>query len=469
MKDVRCGIAQLTRSMVVRAERICISLTGCALSNRALGSTEMEPPAFHYPDSTQWLQSKMRRIPHQHHVMRFEIGIVDVDPTCGRPAQCVATGFEVELLAAVRARENDETIGRARHDQPICWLEFSVRHWSRQGSHRQAHCCSHRSIAVRSAERPIWPGAGMNTAHTPLTDCPSTQEPFPETSRLRSPQQRSQPSSPRASRSGSTSSIVSRLSDEWARIARRPRAISQANQWNLPGGPVDHLDVVLERCGFDQPGNQNQHDEYLSDLVRIAAHDQLAARIVLQRIIPGLISIAVRRAPITANGLAGAFDLVTSAAWLVICQFPIDRRPRRVAANLLMDIEYLAFVRDSRLKSSRNEQPLHPDGMLGIESGRLHAHDTVSDPVSDASAFDLMMHSFSMTGVSERDLQMLRAVAYDINSTEAAAILGLSPRSVRNRRENALVRALALLSRDDHGSQREEWCEPGNQRSGKSS
>jgi DNA-binding CsgD family transcriptional regulator len=134
-----------------------------------------------------------------------------------------------------------------------------------------------------------------------------------------------------------------------------------------------------------------------------------------------------------------------------------------------MDIEYLAFVRDSRLKSSRNEQPLHPDGMLGIESGRLHAHDTVSDPVSDASSFDLMMHSFSMTGVSERDLQMLRAVAHDINSTEAAAILGLSPRSVRNRRENALVRALALLSHDDHGSQREEWCEPGNQRSGKSS
>jgi len=232
---------------------------------------------------------------------------------------------------------------------------------------------------------------------------------------------------------------------------------------------VDHLDVVLERCGFDQPGNQNQHDEYLSDLVRIAAHDQLAARIVLQRIIPGLISIAVRRAPITANGLAGAFDLVTSAAWLVICQFPIDRRPRRVAANLLMDIEYLAFVRDSRLKSSRNEQSLHPDGMLGVESGRYRAHDTVSDPVSDECAFDLMMHSFSLTGVSERDLQMLRAVAHDVNSTEAAAVLGLSPRSVRNRRENALVRALALLTREDRESHHERDPDAVDQRSGMSS
>lgn len=232
---------------------------------------------------------------------------------------------------------------------------------------------------------------------------------------------------------------------------------------------MDHLDVVLERCGFDQPGNRNHHDEYLSDLVRIAAHDRLAARIVLQRIIPGLISIAVRRAPITANGLTGAFDLVTSAAWLVICQFPIDRRPRRVAANLLMDIEYLAFVRDSRLKSSRNEHSLHPDAMLGVEAGRYRACDTGSDPVSEESAFDLMMHSFGMTGVSERDLQMLRAVAHDVNSTQAAAVLGLSPRSVRNRRENALVRALALLTRDDRESRPTEKPESRSQRSGMSS
>lgn len=309
----------------------------------------------------------------------------------------------------------------------------------------------------------------MNIAHTPITQCPPTQEASPDSSRPRSLQQRSQTSSPHVGRSNSTSSIVSRLSDEWTRLARRPRAISQANQWDLPGGPVDHLDVVLERCGFDQPGNQNHHDEYLSDLVRIAAHDQLAARIVLQRILPGLISIAVRRAPITANGLTGAFDLVTSAAWLVICQFPIDRRPRRVAANLLMDIEYLAFVRDSRLKSNRNEQSLHPDAMLGVESGRYRAHDAESDPVADESAFDLMMHSFSMTGVSERDLQMLRAVAHDINSTEAAAVLGLSPRSVRNRRENALVRALALLTHHDHEPHHEETSETPNQRSGMSS
>ncbi len=274
-----------------------------------------------------------------------------------------------------------------------------------------------------------------------------------------------------SSRSGSSrngNSIISRLGEEWSRIASRPHAIEQANQWNLPGGDVDHLDVVLERCGFDQTGNEDRHDECLSALVRVASHDQLASRIVLQRILPGLVSIAVRRAPITPGGLAGAFDLVTSAAWLVIRQFPIDRRPRRVAANLLMDIEYLAFVRDARLKSNRNESSVDHEAMIGVESGRIRMRDRSEDPVADETAFELLMHSFSQAGVSQHDLQMLRAVGHGIDSTEAAEVLGLSPRSVRNRRANALERALRLLANAEDPS-RSDSVDKSAQRSGMSS
>lgn len=275
--------------------------------------------------------------------------------------------------------------------------------------------------------------------------------------------------SARSGTSRNGNSIMSRLGREWDRIARRAHAIERANQWNLPGEPVDHLDVVLDRCGFDQVGNADHHDAYLSALVRIASHDQLAARIVLQRILPGLVSIAVRRAPITPNGLAGAFDLVTSAAWLVIRQFPIDRRPRRVAANLLMDIEYLAFVRDSRLKSSRNENSVHPDAMLGIEAGRVRQLDHSADPVGDETAFELLLHSFSLAGLAEKDLQMLRAVGQGIDSTEAAGVLGLSSRSVRNRRANALERALALLTDVDDQENSPRTTNDEVQRSGMSS
>ena len=240
--------------------------------------------------------------------------------------------------------------------------------------------------------------------------------------------------------------IVTALFAEWKHLSRQRHNVRRANSWDLPGEPVSHLDEILRRSGFGIPANDDALDAYLSRLVAIALEDDLAARIVLQRILPGLVAIAVRRAPIVSQGLAGAFDLITSAAWIVIRQFPIERRPRRLAANLLMDIEYAAFVRDSRLKSSQSEDHFSPEGLLGVEFGRLRTGDLDRDPVADANALELLLHGLIAQGLSEIDVQMLRGVSLDINSVEAAEVLGISPRSVRNRRERALARAHALLT-----------------------
>jgi DNA-binding CsgD family transcriptional regulator len=240
--------------------------------------------------------------------------------------------------------------------------------------------------------------------------------------------------------------IITALFAEWEYLSRQRQNIKRANAWDLPGQPVEHLDDILRRAGFGIPTNDDEFDSYLSQLVVVAASDDLASRIVLQRILPGLVSIAVRRAPIIAQGLPGAFDLVTSAAWIVIRQFPIDRRARRVAANLLMDIEYAAFVRDGRLKSTRSEDHFSPEGLLGIEFGRVQAGNVERDPVAEAGSLELLLHGLVTQGLSAKDIQMLRAVSQDVNSVQAAEVLGLSPRSVRNRRERALSRAHALLN-----------------------
>lgn len=235
--------------------------------------------------------------------------------------------------------------------------------------------------------------------------------------------------------------IITALFVEWERLARQRHNIARANAWGLPGDPVGHLDEILRRAGFGVPSNDEALDAYLSKLVGVARTDDLAARIVLQRIMPGLVAIAVRRAPIVAHGLPGAFDLIIASAWLIIRQFPIERRSRRLAANLLMDIEYAAFVRDTRLKASRSEEYVSPDRLLGIEFGQ----EPHSDPVADGGTLELLLHGLSAKGLSVNDLQMLRAVSYDVNSVEAAEVLKISPRSVRNRRERALSRAQDLL------------------------
>ena len=150
---------------------------------------------------------------------------------------------------------------------------------------------------------------------------------------------------------------ATRLWLDWDAIARSRRDIRRANSWNLPGEPVRHLDEVLRRAGYGESMTDEGCDLYLSQLTAIAHHDELACRVVVQRILPGLIAVAVRRGRIVQGGPSFALDQLASSAWMVIRNYPIDRRPLRVAANLLRDIEYQAFVRESRTKRNSVELP----------------------------------------------------------------------------------------------------------------
>ena len=248
--------------------------------------------------------------------------------------------------------------------------------------------------------------------------------------------------------------LATRLSAEWRRMARQPHNIRRANSLGLPGEPVTHLQEILLRSGLDDSSNAQHFDEYLAHLVMSAKGDDLATRMVFQRILPGLISMAMRRAALTRGGLPGAFDLVASSAWIVIRRFPIERRSQRVAANLLMDIEYQAFVREPRLKRNRSELHFTPDGLLGIEFERFRIGQVDSDPVGDSASLALLFSELEKKGLTDNDIQMLRAICHDINSVEIAPFLQIKPRSVRNRRERALNKAREVLFEIDHSEKR---------------
>jgi len=135
---------------------------------------------------------------------------------------------------------------------------------------------------------------------------------------------------------------------EWDRVARNPRAVRRANAWNLPGGPVEHLDQMVTRAGFGAARDCDASDTYLLALVRRAANDPLAAQVVLHRLIPAILSIARRRGRRHTGGIEGAIGDLIAQAWLVITNYPVQRRPRKVASNLVRDIEYMEFVAGNR-------------------------------------------------------------------------------------------------------------------------
>lgn len=80
--------------------------------------------------------------------------------------------------------------------------------------------------------------------------------------------------------------LVRKLVTEWGTIAAQPRILRLINRWGLPGGPINHLDEVLLRAGYGIDTTYENCDAFLFALVKRAAHDELAARIVLQRILP---------------------------------------------------------------------------------------------------------------------------------------------------------------------------------------
>lgn len=305
----------------------------------------------------------------------------------------------------------------------------------------RSHRGSHRRTAVdvgRPRMRVEESSAGMTTHHThALTRLHSlgyTPGIDPSTTRLPS---------------------ATRLWLEWHDIAGRRRTVAHANSWGLPGEPIHHLDEMIDRAGYGQDLKSEECDAYMSQLAAVAKTDELACRIVIQRILPGIIAVSLRRGRIVEGGAPQALDDMLSAAWVIIRNFPIDRRPRRVAANVLRDMEYLAFVRDTRSKRHRTEMATDNSTILSLGTslnarggaaafGVLVASDS-SDPTADAAEFACVMETLRERGLRPIDERAFDEMLTDRQSPESAKLAGISPRALRDRRQTAIARARHLL------------------------
>ena len=214
-----------------------------------------------------------------------------------------------------------------------------------------------------------------------------------------------------------------RLNREWNDLCGRPEALATARQWQL----VDHvrsLDDVVRATGwyssagerlasFPDPAAQ---ERVLAELLLLARSDDLAARVVLQRLLPGLVA-AGKRWQRRHDGDAMAELL--AAAWLVIRTFPVERRPHHLIGNLLRDCEYHAFRRASRR------------GMVQVPVDGLRLDMVVDDTPVEAlhELVDVAAQTRDLTDVDRRLLSLLLSG----HSTEqVAAALEVSERSVRN-------------------------------------
>ncbi|MCU1398056.1 MAG: hypothetical protein JWN62_1165, partial [Acidimicrobiales bacterium] len=255
-------------------------------------------------------------------------------------------------------------------------------------------------------------------------------------------------SAPSPSRPFVQAPIVRSLSIEWQHRTVCAADLRRARAWQLPGAAVTSLDDMLDRCGFTptpeaggarrelprDPQADGAHDAYLLDLLRVARTDELAARIVLQRILPALCGTARRHAP-ERQSFHALLDELVSNAWPVIRTYPVDRRPRRVVANLVRDIGFQTFVRPTRLRYASEVPVTHED--LGDQESSAATH-----PLTEL--LELLGQAQQARVISATDVELIIELVRLGRPERVAAARQVTPRTVRNHRDVILYRLRAM-------------------------
>lgn len=224
--------------------------------------------------------------------------------------------------------------------------------------------------------------------------------------------------------SPSSNDLVVQLHREWRRLRRNPIHLVRAAGWEIVSGSLDDLDTLLTQIGFETR-HTVVHEAALLKLVGIARHDDLAARAVVQRLLPGSLSV-VRRHLQQGRDHDAVADMI-GALWIAVRTFNPARRPSCLAAALIGDAEYLAFKRANRQRSS-GERPTDFPFDVAQPERDLHPWEELAALVQQAA---------DAKAADADDLAYLHCLLETPRTVDIAHKLNLSPRTIRNRRDRA--------------------------------
>lgn len=237
-------------------------------------------------------------------------------------------------------------------------------------------------------------------------------------------------------------SLAHRLDDEWTVLRHEREALRRAAGWDVVATDLSSLDHVLTSIGFGgaaaerSPAERDRQERRLRRVVELAGDDPLAARVVLQRLLPGLVAVARRRTTSTSR-TADQIDELIGAAWVAIATFNPNRRPGNLAAALVADADERAFRRAWRRAAAR--EVITADGFDDvIDSTPTHPGDEVR----------ALLRLGRDAGMPVAELDLIRRLLTDETTDDLARELALTSRAVRYRRAQITdrLRDLALAA-----------------------
>ena len=221
------------------------------------------------------------------------------------------------------------------------------------------------------------------------------------------------------------------LDDEWRTVATSSAAHAALERWRAEEpllADIADLDAVLALRRHADASRR-----VLSFLARQAPTDPLAARTLLQALLPGLVHIAT----VTASDDRDAVEEFVALAWERIRTYP-PTRPGSVAANVICDVR----------KRYREHRELDvPRGVQLPEVGALTSAPSAEDVALEQLVVNESLRALIRRGWLDRDDARLivETRLLDVDETELAARAGMRRRKLMVRRWRAECRVRRQL------------------------
>ncbi len=230
------------------------------------------------------------------------------------------------------------------------------------------------------------------------------------------------------------SSLFRSLDHDWCCQASGSRSRHALRRW-AEDQPVFGLFVDLDQMlvHVHRRGHPAMSDRVLAALAKLAPIDNVAARALLQAMLPGLKALTHSfRWWGDPEETAAA---VVAACWERIRTYPFERRPRRIAANILLDTRQRVIRQHNRATSDIDQ--IGVEELISDQDG-IHPAVELLGHVADAMRHGRLEHD-------DARLILLTRLA-DVPISELASAGGLGAETIRRRRRVAEARLGAAVA-----------------------
>jgi hypothetical protein len=216
-------------------------------------------------------------------------------------------------------------------------------------------------------------------------------------------------------------SVIDQLEREWTRLAADRRVARRLQAACAAAGGASDLNE-LERYVRESPAADA--DQVLVALVGPAsAGGQLEARVLVHLLLPGVRRLARRWWALGDRDERAA--AAVAAVWHRICSYRLDRRPGKVAANILMDAEKELRRAVAAQGGPAAELPLDHPAPSPQQPAALELVDLLGSAVGDGV-------------LTASDAQLIAASRIaGVPLTDVAAVLRTPARTLQRRRRDA--------------------------------